>query len=359
MLFASSYGRRDFSIAGVRRILLKAAHERAPKGKDEFIRQWTWAVHAGREARGAFAQLKRSGFEPEVVLFTAGCGESLFLKDIFPTSFRAAYLDLGRYAPENGRDDEKNSFALLTRSMALFHGHAVFALSGDDRGIPDFLRPVVGVTPPFVDTDFFRAENAAPFLCDGLAFSRDMEMVSIDMKGLPENNALSAVVASLLRQRPNCHVLLAGRDNTGTYPGAFAEIARACPGRLHVQGLSGRAEYRDMLAASTAHVSPSPHSRMRELMEALSCGTLLLARPSSTPRTEALIPEKTMLTWPRSGEDQVRLLNHVLNNKQAMESLRRNGRQAVLTHHAQKIMIPRHADELLNHYERWKKSAGT
>lgn len=354
VLFASSYGRRDFSIAGVRRILLKAAHERAPKGKDEFIRQWTRTVNAGREARSALMQLKRSGFEPDVALFTAGCGESLFLKDVFPDSFRVAYLDLDRHVPEE--DDEKSSFVFLTRSMALFHGHAVFALSGDPRGIPDFLRPVVGMTPPFVDTDFFRPENAAPFLCDELVFSRETELVSIDGKGLSGAD-MSVTLAHLLRQRPNCHVLLTGCDCAGRDLGVFAELARAYPGRLHMRGMSGRAEYRGMLAASTVYVSPSPQSRMRELMEALSCGALLLARPSSTPGTRILIPGRTMLTWPDSAEEQVRLLHHALDERQLREALCRNGQKAVRTHHAQKIILPRHVDGLLRAYKRWQGSA--
>ena len=353
VLFASSYGRRDFSIAGVRRILLKASHERAQKGKDECIRQWTWAVTAGREARGAFAQLRQSGFEPDMVLFTAGCGESLFLKDVFPASFRAVYLDSDKHAPEG--DDEKNACAFLTRNIALLHGHVVFALSGDEQGIPYVLRPVVGMAPPFVDTDFFRPESAGPFGCDGLAFSRETELVAIDMKGVSETAALSA--ARLLRERPDCHVLLVGRDRAGADLGAFAELARACPGRLHAQVMLSRTEYRDMLAVSTVYVSPSPHSRVRELLEAVSCGALLLARPSSTPGTVALIPGKTMLTWPDSAEDQLRLLHHALDNRQARETLCRNGQKAVWTHHAQKIILPRHAAELLNAYERWKGSA--
>lgn len=353
VLFASSYGRRDFSIAGVRRIVLKASHERAPKGKDECIRQWTRAVNAGREARGAFAQLRQSGFEPDMALFTAGCGESLFLKDVFPASFRAVYLELDRHAPE--RSDEKNACAFLTRNIALLHGHAVFALSGDAQGIPYVLRPVVGMTPPIVDTDFFRPESAGPFGCDGLAFSRETELIAIDMKGLSETDALPAV--RLLRERPKCHVLLVGRDRAGADLGAFAELARACPGRLHIQGMSGRTEYRDMLAASTVYVAPSPHSRERELLEALSCGALLLARPSAAPGTGALIPGKTMLTWPHSAENQLRLLHHVLDNRQARETLCRNGQKTVRAHHAQKIILPRHAAELLNAYERWKGSA--
>lgn len=355
VLFASSYGRRDFSIAGVRRVLLKASHERAPKGKDECLRQWAQAVAVGREARGAFAQLKRSGFEPDMALFTAGCGESLFLKEVFPASFRVAYLDLDRYAAENGQDEEKSVSAFLTRGLALFHGHAVFALSGDERGIPAFLRPVVGMVPPSVDTDFFRPENAGLFGCDGFALSRETELVAIDMEGLSETAALPA--ARLLRERPKCHVLLVGRDRAGMDLGAFAEPARACPGRLHVQGMSGRTEYRDMLAASTVYVAPSPHSRVRELLEAVSCGALLLARPSAAPGTEALMPGKTMLTWPDSAEDQLRLLHHALDDRATRETLCRNGQEAVWTHHAQKIILPRHVAELLNAYERWKGSA--
>lgn len=356
VLFASSYGRRDFSIAGVRRVLLKASHERAPKGKDECIRQWTWAVTAGRAARGAFAQLRRSGFEPDMVLFTAGCGESLFLKEVFSTAFRVAYLDLDRYAAEDGQD-EKSVSACLARGVALFHGHAAFALSGDERGIPAFLRPVVGMVPLSVDTDFFRPESAGPFCCDGRAVSRKTELVSIDLKGASDTGALSAVVARLLRERPDCHVLLTGCDQAGTAPGAFAEAARACPGRLHVQGMSGRAAYRDMLAASSVRVAPAPCSRMRELMEAMSCGALLLAPPSSTPETAALIPGKTMLAWPDGAEAQLRLLHHALDDREARETLCRNGQEAVGTHHAQKIILPRHVEELLTAYERWKGSA--
>lgn len=361
VLFASSYGRRDFSLPGVRRILLRNAHERAPQGKDEFTRQWIRAVHTGRDARNAFMQLAQSGFEPDMVLFSSGCGESLFLKEVFPRSFRVAYLDFDRSTPEPGGDrpeDEKRNFALLAQSMTLLQGHAAFTFSGDERNIPAFLRPVVGIVPPFVDTDFFSPEHAGAFLSEGFDFSRVEELVSFDMKGLPATDHAYTVAARLLLQRPACHVLITcrGQDGADLPPDhPLPETARACPGRLHIRNMLRRYEYRNMLAASTVHVSPSSDCRPTELLEALSCETILMARPSSSG-SGAFLPGKTMLAWPDTPEDQLRTLVHALDERREMASLRRNGREAVRADHDQARILPRHAARLLTACKRWKAS---
>ncbi len=355
VFFASSYGRRDFSMKGVRRILLKAAHDRMAKGREELVRQWTWLVNVGREAQRAFLSLGKSGFAPDMVLFSGGCGESFFVQDAFPASFRAAYLELDRTA-EEGRADEKRSLAFLAQGMALLHGHAAFVLSGDARCLPEFLRPSAGVIPPFADVDFFRPESAGAFSCDGVCFSRKMELVSIDLKGLPETDPLPAVLSRLLKERQDCHILLNRWGEVGPRLEMFAELLRSWPGRVHLRTMLNRTEYRDMLAASTVRIIPAPVSRTRDLLEALSCETLLLARPSAAAGA-ALLPGRTMLAWPEGAEEQLCLLHTALNGGQELDAMRRMGREAVKREHAQDVILPRHETELLSAYQRWKAAA--
>lgn len=355
VLFASRYGRRDFAMNGVRRILLKGMHERAAKGKDEVIRHWTWIAQAGQEAKNAFRQLWQSGFEPDMVLFSAGCGESLFLQNVFPGAFRVAYLDL--FVPAHGGQDEKTALAFQMQGMALLQSHCAFALSGDARNLPAFVRPLVGRIAPFVDTDFFSAEKARAFCCDGVACSREMELLSFDMKGVLAADFLPAVLAQLVRERPRCHVLLSGCDPAGALFGALSELARSCPGRVHLRSMLSRAEYRDMLAAASVRIAPAANCRTRDLLEVLSCGTFLLANPAAITRSGALLPGKTLLTWPESAADQLCLLRNILDDRETRDLLGRNGQKAVRRSHAQKNILPRHMEKLLDACQRWKAAS--
>lgn len=358
LLFASRYGRHDFCMTGVRRILLKASHERSVKGKDEGIRQWTRAMSAGRDACAAFRQIRESGFVPDMVLFSAGCAESLFLKDVFPVSFRVAYLDPGSLAPEEGREEGKTALAFLTQGMALLQSHSAFALSGDARTLPAIVRPVVRQVPPFVNSAFFRPECAAAFCCDGSVFSGETELLLISLKRLSATDSLPSLLSRLLRERPACHVLLTCVHHTGPLPDTFMELARACPGRVHLRGMLGRAEYRDMLVAATVRIAPDPDNRIRDFLETLACGTPLVAHPAAAAESGALFPGKTLLTWPDTAEEQLHLLRYVLDSREVREFLRRNGQAAVQAAHPQERVLPRHVEELLGACQRWKAASG-
>ncbi len=356
VVFASSYGRRDFSMPGVHRVLLKAPHDRTARDADELIRSWSLLVTAGRAARNAFAQLGRSGFAPDMVLFNAGCGEGLFVQSAFSRAFRAAYLDLDKMAPE-GQEEEKNTLVAQTQGMALFHAHAAFAF-GNAQNLPSLLRPVVGLIPPFVDTAFFSPKRAGSFDVDGRPFSRDAELISLDMKGYEkngQNDPLPVTLAQMLRQRPKCHILLTCFDGTCPLSGAVTVLARNFPGRVHTMALASRARYRDMLVAATVRVLPGTNSRVRDLLESMSCGALLMAHPTFAGR--AFVPGKTMLTWPESAEAQIRLLNAVLDNRQTAEILCRNGRELVQAEYDQNLVLSRHVDEFMAAYQRWRGGA--
>lgn len=355
VFFASSYGRRDFSINGVRRLVLNGAYERAQKGKDELLRQWTQPVAVGRAARKAFEQLGSSGFAPDMVLFGAGCGEGLFVQSAFANAFRVAYLDMDKLALEG----ENKTLAELTQGAALFHAHAAFAF-GSAQNLPALLRPVLSVIPPFVDTAFFSPEQAGDFCLDGMdgrVFSREAELISIDMMGYGngQNDPLPLTLASVLQMRPKCHILLTCFHAACPISGAVAALAGAFPGRVHTMTLARRTPYRDMLVAATVRILPGTKNRLRDLLEPMSCGTLLLAQPFSEGKV--LAPGRTMLAWPKSAQEQIRLLNEVLGNRQAVETLRQNGRKAVQAEHDQEKVLARHVAELMTAYHRWRGGA--
>ena len=349
VFFASNYGRRDFSIAGVRRIVLKARHDRAPKAGDETVRQWAGVVHTARTARDVFIKLGEGGFAPDMVLFSAACAESLFLQEAFPHAYRVAYLNADKLAPEQGRACEKSMPEALMQGMALLHAHTAFVF-GEAQNLPPLLRSAVGVIPPCVDTEFFRSER--PFAIDGEEFLPGTELISVETAGLPQSDPLPVAMAHLLRQRPECHVLLTGGDSS--LSGPLEALARVFPDRVHTMGQVSRATYRDMLSASAVRIVPTPDCTMRILMEALSCGTLLLSRTCSSSDAGPLVPGKTMLAWPDTLKGQLHLLNDMLNNHAVAEKLRHEAREAVLAHYELNTVLSNHVETLFEGYRCWK-----
>ena len=97
MLFASEYGRRDFSLPGVKRVLLKKPKDRkkataltSTSALDAGERDWSMSYLRGRATASSLMGVLAEGFEPDMVILSGSMGNGLFVRNLFPEAFLVA-----------------------------------------------------------------------------------------------------------------------------------------------------------------------------------------------------------------------------------------------------------------------------
>lgn len=352
VVFASLYGRRDFSLPGVRRAILKPYRKRPSREGDEAVQEWSRAVCAGKFALSSFQTLAENGFEPDMILFSSGAGISLFLDRAFPAAFRAAYIDSSLPRRIHPDEPDRNMAVHMVQSSVLFQCHKAYAFSPQHTAaMPGLTGQLVESLTPCVDAEFFRRENAAPFPCEGLDGAD--ELVSIEVRGSTGiGQGLVAVVAGLLVHRPGCHVLfLCGSELVcQKIREAFAGLGEAAC-RIHAREVLKRTDFRDALCASSVYVCPAGQGLTPEKMAAMSCGTPLIAPPCLHAGADA-----AMLALPAEPKALFVLLHRLLGDKAAMERLGATARRVMLKSCDQNDILRRHIDDLFAAYGEWKKA---
>ena len=263
VLFASHYGRRDFALPGVHRVLLKPVRERSPLKR---------TLTSARQAHAAFLSLRDAGLAPDAVLFSASSAIPLWAHKAFPKAMLFGYADsavlLADPSPSEQAVPGEEEQAAMLRSSALAHCHAIFAFSEQClAGLPPLMARNARVLPAFIDTDFFSPDSAKPFACAGRVFPQDGELVAMDIRPHRGEDSLAPralweLALGLLAHRPHCTVLL--NCANAELKEASQDLAKRLPeswqSRLAVQGYSSLEGWRDMLAASAR---PLHHCRGR------------------------------------------------------------------------------------------------
>lgn len=356
VLFASHYGRRDFAIPGVRRVLLKPVREKT---------QLKRMLVAAKQAHSAFHSLRASGFEPDAVLFSASSAIPLWIHLAFPSASLFGYADTpplvaGRGAPQDvsQHPESEAEQAALFSLAALSRCHAVFALSEQCfAALPPLLQRVAKTLPAFIDTALFSPEVAQPFQCCGRFFPMDGELVSMDVRPLRKEGALSPravweLALGLLAHRPHCHVLLncASEEVKAASEDFATRLPEHWHSRLAVQGYRSLEGWRDMLNASALYLLPDPSLSaggviLPEALEAMSCGT-----PVFSPEVSDFAKtEPGLLALPLGSlEETFSLLCQHLDIIRHDPALKQNIRGHIQKTYSCERQLPSHMDELLS-----------
>jgi len=339
VLFASHYGRRDFALAGVHRVLLKPVREASPLKR---------AVLAARQARSAFLTLRGSGFSPDIVLFSASSGIPLWVHEVFPNALACGYADC---APRTADFDEEAEQAAMLRQALLSRCHAVFAFSAEShRALPFQLRHSAHVLPAFVDTDFFSPEAARPLDLGGRTFPQSGELVTMDMRPHSESavepRAVWELALGLLSHRPASFVLLncASPELRQQVERLSERLPEAWRARLAVQGYRSLDEWRDRLAASALLVLPEADAAQgvsAEALEALSCAT-----PVAVLSREAGKAADGLRVLCASSERRLFQLCEMLEEVRTRPDLGASLRAHVLKRYAPSLSLAAHIEEL-------------
>lgn len=300
----------------------------ASRGSTPGIHPWVGDFETktirGEACFRAALKLKQQGFNPDVIVAHHGWGESLFLKEIWPTAklgiyceffYHASGSDVG-FDPEFPVTDvaEPCRMRLKNLNNLLHFDIADAGLSPTHWQASTFPTPFrdrITVVHDGIDTDAVQPNSAVSLsLSDGLSLSRNDEVVTFVNRNLEPYRGyhiFMRALPQLLRQRPQAHILIVGGDSVSygakpagdsTWKTIFAnevrpQISDADWARVHFLGNLPYQQFIPLLQLSTVHVYLTyPFVLSWSLLEAMSAGCAIVASDTA-PLREAIEHDKT------------------------------------------------------------------
>lgn len=347
ILFASCRGRRDFSVPGVRHVVLSPSRRRlAGDGAGTVLDR---AVEMGRQALQAFRLLRQSGFVPDMVLLSSALEQGLFLRDAFPDAFVACFAES---VPSDGlAGDGKGLVRHLLQCRQMQQSDLVIRLTAEAENRDQEQRGVVTLPYP-VDTDYF-----SPLTPNGASGPQAGTRILCAARDAADVWQMLRLAENLLDQRPGCRLTLLCESATGRE--RLAALATALPPGVSMpERLSLRA-YRDLLRTAAVITAPEASCLSAPvLLEAMSCGVVpvLAGDAAGWP----LLRAGGGCLWCHAAL-LVPTLAAALGRPQELARLSRAARATVVRHFRRQDVIPGHLALLHAVRTAWlrKKQDGT
>jgi glycosyltransferase involved in cell wall biosynthesis len=304
------------------------------------------AVQRGRTVAAGVAQLRRSGFRPDVVFAHIGWGEALFLKDIFPEATLLLYCEFFYRArgADMGFDPEFPASASSIARLRVMNAPLLMALDAADFGVtpthwqqqqfPPAYKERIAVAHDGIDTDI-----AAP---GGGAHEELITYVARNLEPYRGFHVFMRAIPEIQRRRPTARIVIVGGDEVSYSqrlpPGETyrQRLLRELDGRIdlsrvHFTGRIPYHEYLELLRRSAVHVYLTyPFVLSWSLLEAMACGCLVVA--SRTPPVQEVIADGVngLLTDFFSTEALAARIDEALARQDDFKALREAARRTVL-----------------------------
>lgn len=298
----------------------------AARGSSKEVHPWLTDFESkairGEAAFHAAMQLKASGYVPDIIVAHPGWGESLFLKDVWPSARLGIYCEFYYGGADNGFDPEfRKEDASEVCRLRLKNINNLLHFGLADAGIspthwqastfPSPFRERIAVIHDGVDTDVLVPNGAVTAqFGSGASLTRADEVITFVNRNLEPYrgyHVFMRALPDLLRRRPKAHVVLVGGDDvsygarpTGgkTWKQTFLDEVRGqldadALARIHFVGLLGYGQFVSLLQLSTVHVYLTyPFVLSWSLLEAMSVGCAIVASDTQ-PLHEAITPNET------------------------------------------------------------------
>ena len=264
ILFASCRGRRDFSVPGVRHVVLSPSRRRlAGDGAGACLDR---AVEMGRQALQAFRLLRQSGFVPDMVVLSSALEQGLFLNDAFPEAFTVCFADElpGAGLAGDGRGLVRHLLQCRQmRQCAL----VVSLTAGQPRPYRDRVPAAVSLPYP-VDSEHFAPD------ADGAGRRADGDgLVLCAVRDAADVGRLLRLAEVLLAQCPGCRLVLLCESAAGRE--SLAELGLSLPSGIEIPERLSLQAYRDLLRTAAVITAPAAACLSAPvLLEAMSCGVV-------------------------------------------------------------------------------------
>jgi glycosyltransferase involved in cell wall biosynthesis len=327
--------------------------------------------------RGAKA-LKASGFEPDVICAHHGWGESMFLKDVWPTARLGLYCELYHltsgafmnFDPEfPSKSPENDLFRIRMKNLNnRLHEEVMDAGISPTKfqasTFPDKWQARLTVAHDGVDTDTVKPNPQATLTVrDDLTLTRDDEVITFINRNLEPYRGYHIFMRALpdiLRRRKNAHVVLLGGDEVSyggkppkgqTWKQIFIDEVRGripTPhwNRVHFMGRVPYDTYLSMIQVSRAHVYLTyPFVLSWSLLESMSAECAILASGTDPVREVLTEGETGMMVDFFDRDALVERLCDLLDDEALRTRLGQNARTFVRENYdLQSICLPQHLD---------------
>ncbi len=268
--------------------------------------------------------LKDGGFTPDVIIAHPGWGESLFLKEVWPSAklgiycefyYHARGADMG-FDPEFVATDAGEVCRLQLKNL-----NNILHFEVADAGIspthwqastfPEPFRSSISVIHDGIDTAYLLPNPAASLTLNGqLTLTKADEIITFVSRNLEPYRGyhiFMRALPALLKQRPHARVVIVGGDDVSygaraeagtTWKSVFidevrAQIADADWQRVHFVGHIAYVPFITLLQLSTVHVYLTyPFVLSWSLLEAMSIGCAIVASDTA-PLREAIVHDET------------------------------------------------------------------
>ena len=355
VFFASSYGRQERPIPGVRKIRLGTNETRTRTASGELESM----VMAGRLALRSFEQLTKNGLAPDMVISSSSGGYSLFWNAAFPGAFRVSWTESVSVLPDRDMALEPVFTRHLVQCRQALSAHLVVSLTAGQPGLLNSLETSVEL-PYAVDTERFARAQGSPLIMDEQDVAAFPELVLLAVsKRQTGDPYLARLLTALLAKRPLCHVVLF--CDTMTTRALMKEYCASLPESiarsLHISGMLSLNKYKSLLGKAKALVyPPGCVPQATALLDAMSCGAaLVLAGEGHIPRILKNGSNALVLDDFQEAEDFAGRLSFLLDQGEKLRAIGRKARQTVYTHFDQKKVLPLQVGFLLEMYGIWKE----
>ena len=270
-------------------------------------------------------KLKASGFAPDVVIAHPGWGEALFCKDVWPGVRLVMFAEFhyGTDGTDYNFDAEFSTDSLAARMRlriknsvhlhALHDADAIYTpTQWQASQLPLAYQGKTQVIFDGIDTQHVKpnAQTIIHLQREGITLNAHSEVITFVNRNLEPYRGFHIFMRALpeiLRQRPNAHVLIIGRDEVsygsppkagGTWRQAMlAEVGSQLPmAQIHLLGGLPYEEYLRVMQISSCHVYLTyPFVLSWSCVEAMSAGRVVVA--SRTGPVTEVIEHSISLMW--------------------------------------------------------------
>tara|TARA_R110002072_G_scaffold28856_3_gene92187 strand:+ start:1987 stop:3255 length:1269 start_codon:yes stop_codon:yes gene_type:complete len=356
----------NYDIPGVKKVLHKPARE-AGKQTHPYVTGMETAVLFGQSTVRQAIELKRRGFNPDVVVGHCGWGETIFIKDVWPDTpllnyyeffYRAKGADIG-FDPTVAVEIDD------VLRMRVRNAVNMLCLEAGDWGIsptkwqhslyPEEYKPTISVIHEGVDTDLLRPDPTVRFtLPNGKTVGRDDEIVTYISRNLEPYRGFHIYVKALqemMIRRPKAQFILIGGDDVSygrrpkdgkNWREVLMKEVEVDNDRVHFVGRVPYADFTKIMQVSSVHVYLTyPFVLSWSVLEAMSMGCCLVASNTAPVQEVITDGENGFLVDFFSPAQIADKVDEVLDDPEQMAHIRERAREFIVqSYDLHRICLP-------------------
>ncbi len=343
------------------------------KGTHSYARLFDRAVRYGNAAAKAAMTAKRKGYYPDVIVAHPGWGETLYIKDIFPSSPLLIYCEFyfSPYGPDIDFDPEypatseqrcqvrsQNAIDLLSLDSC---DGAVSPTVWQQSQFPTAYRHKISVVHDGIDTSVASpCSDVTIKLSTGVSLSQQDEIVTYVSRNLEPYRGFHIfmrAVTEICRRRAKTQFLIIGGNGVSysqpllrgrSYKDKVLSETPIDHSRVHFLGRLPYKDYIRVLQISSVHIYLTyPFVLSWSLLEAMSAGCLIIG--SATPPVKEVIEngKNGLLVDFFSPLEIADRVDDVFSHKNRFSDLRKAARATVLSRYdLHKICLPQQMELL-------------